>query len=75
MNKTLRISFSLRNTYKVNSILYSLKQIPLIKKSLPASLYGVRGLKVFANVVSVIWEILSAFLGKMLYFLLMIFSC
>ena len=31
-----------------------------------------RGLKVFANVVSAIWEILSAFLGKFLYFLIMI---
>ena len=30
MNKTLRISFSLKNAYRVNSILYSLKQIPLI---------------------------------------------
>ena len=40
MNKTLRISFSLRNTYKVNSILYALKQIPLLKRilSLPERL-------------------------------------
>lgn len=35
MFKTLRISFSLRNTYRVNGILYSLKQIPLLKKILP----------------------------------------
>ena len=28
MGKTFRISFSLRNTYRVNSILYALKQIP-----------------------------------------------
>lgn len=72
MNKTLRISFSLRNTYRVNGILYSLKQIPLLKKCLPDALYRVRGLKVFANVVSAIWEILSAFLGKFLYFLILI---
>ena len=72
MNKTLRISFSLRNTYRVNGILYSLKQIPLLKKCLPDALYRVRGLKVFANVVSAIWEILSAFLGKYLYFLILI---
>ena len=28
--KTLRITFSLRNTYRVNSILHALKQIPLV---------------------------------------------
>lgn len=72
MNKTLRISFSLRNTYRVNGILYSLKQIPLLKKVLPASLYQVRGLKIFANVLSVIWEVISAFLGKLLYFLTLV---
>lgn len=72
MNKTLRVSFSLKNTYRVNSILFSLKQIPLIKKVLPVSLYQVRGLKIFANVLSVIWEIISVFLGKLLYFLTMV---
>ena len=46
MNKTLRISFSLKNTYRVNGILYSLKQIPLVKRLLPDSLYGVRELKI-----------------------------
>lgn len=57
MNKTLKISFSLRNTYRVNGILYALKQIPLIKKLLPDVLYQIRGLKIFANVLSVLWEI------------------
>lgn len=72
MDKTLQISFSLKNTYRVNSILYSLKQIPVVKKILPEALYGVWGLKVFANVLSVLWEILSAFLGKFLYFITMV---
>lgn len=72
MNKTLKISFSLKNTYRVNSILFGIKQIPLIKKLLPDMLYQVRGLKVFANVLSVLWEIISAFLGKFLYFLIML---
>lgn len=72
MNKTLRISFSLRNTYRVNTILYSLKQIPIIKKLLPQSIYKVKGLKIFANVLSVIWEVAAVFLGKFLYFLLMV---
>ena len=72
MLKTLRISFALKNTYRVNGILHSLKQIPLLKQALPATLYKVRGLKIFANVLSVLWEIVSIFLGKFLYFLTMV---
>lgn len=72
MNRTLRISFSLKNTYRVNGILYSLKQIPLVKRILPETLYRVRGLKIFANVLSVLWEVISVFLGKFLYFLTLI---
>ena len=72
MNKTLRISFSLKNTYKVNGILYSLKQIPLLKRLLPESLYSVRGLKIFANVLWILWEVASAFLGKFIYFISMV---
>lgn len=74
MNKTLPLSFSLKNTYRVNSILYSLKQIPLIKKLLPEALYQVAGLKIFANVLSVLWEIISVFLGKLLYLLTMVYG-
>ena len=72
MNKTLAISFSLKNTYRVNGILFSLKQIPLLKRLLPATLYKVKGLKIFANILSVLWEILSAFIGKFLYFITMV---
>ncbi len=72
MFKTLRISFSLKNTYRVNGILYALKQIPLIKKILPDSLYRIQGFKIFANILSVLWEFVSAFLWKFLYFLFMI---
>lgn len=72
MIKTLRLSFSLKNTYRVNSILYSIKQIPLLKRIIPDTVYQIRGFKVFANVLSVIWEVVSAFFGKFLYFLVML---
>ncbi len=72
MFKTLRISFSLKNTYRVNSILYSIKQLPILKKILPAGIYQVRFFKIFANILSVIWEVISAFLGKLIYFLIML---
>lgn len=69
--KTFRISFALKNTYRVNSILYSLKQIPLIKKLLPVDLYREPGLKIFANILAGIWEFLMAFSGKFLYFVVL----
>ena len=72
MNKTLRISFALQNTYRVNSILYALKQIPLLKRLLPDELYRVRGLKRLACVIAGIWEVLSIFLWKFLYFLTLV---
>ena len=72
MLNTLRLSFSLKNTYRVNSILHSLRQIPLLRRLLPAELYRVRGLKVFANILSVLWEVLSIFVFKILYFFTMV---
>ena len=72
MVKTLRLSFALKNTYRVNSILYAVKQIPILKRVLPDSLYRIRGFKIFANVLTGIWELLSIFLGKFLYFLTMV---
>lgn len=72
MLKTLRLSFSLKNTYRVNSILYALKQIPFIKKLLPDKLYQIPGLKVLANAISILWEFISAFAGKLLYLAVMV---
>ena len=74
MNKTLRISFALKNTYRVNSILYALKQIPLVKHLLPDTLYQVRGLKIFANVLSILWEVISTFGFKLLYLATMVWG-
>ena len=72
MINSFLISFKLKNAYKVNSIIYSLKQIPIIRKLLPNSLYKSNGLKMFANIISALIEFNSIFLGKLLYILLMI---
>ncbi len=72
MINSFLISFKLKNAYKVNSIIYSLKQIPIIRKLLPNSLYKSNGLKIFANIISALIEFNSIFLGKLLYILLMI---
>ena len=72
MFKSFILSYKIRNTYSVNSIIYSIKQLPLIGKKLPTSLYANKGLKIFGNIISTILEIINIFLGKAIYILLMI---
>lgn len=64
------LSFKLKNAYRVNSIIYSLKHTPLIKRILPYSLYNNKGIKILANIISTILEIISIFFGKILYMLI-----
>ena len=73
MLKTFITSFKLQNTYRTNSIIYSLKQLPLIKRILPNSLYKSRGLKIFASIISILLEIINIFIGKIIYIAVMIF--
>ena len=51
MNKHFILAFRLRNTYRVNAIIYSLKSLPVVRKLLPSSLYASRGLKRFADII------------------------
>lgn len=73
MLKTFITSFKLQNTYRTNSIIYSIKQLPIIRKILPNSLYKNKGLKIFANIISILWEIINIFIGKLIYIASMIF--
>ena len=50
-------SYRLRITYRVNSIIYSLKQLPLVRRLLPSALYRSCGLKRFACVIAILMEI------------------
>lgn len=72
MTDSFKISFKLKNAYRINGIIYTLKSTPLIKKLLPSTLYGSRDLKTIINVISVIWEVISIFIWKALYLLLMV---
>lgn len=65
-------SFKLKNTYRVNSIIYSIKQLPIINKIIPNKLYQSKTLKIMGNVISSLIEFGSIFFGKFLYILLMI---
>lgn len=73
MIKSFITSFKLRNTYRANSIIYSIKQFPIINKILPNSLYKNKGLKIFANIISILIELIFTFLGKFGYIVLMVF--
>lgn len=72
MLNTLRTSWSIQATYRVNSILYGLKQVPGLKRLLPERIYQMRGLKIFAMVLSLIWGFLCLFGGKAVYFLVLL---
>ena len=74
MVNTFKKSFALKNTYRANTILYAIKQIPLIKKLLPDNPYKVKGVKTFANIIAIIWECGDAFFGKLLYFIMLSLS-
>ena len=73
MFKIFKESFKLQNTYKTNSKIYQLKQIFLIKKILPSTLYANKNLKNIMYIISVITEICSIFFGKIFYLLLLIY--
>lgn len=64
------LSFRLKNTYRTNTIIYALKHTPLIKKILPYSLYTNKTVKIFANIISVLIELFSIFITKLLYVLI-----
>ena len=74
MFNTFLISFKLKITYKTNTVIYSLKQIPIIKKILPSSLYQNEGLKIIGGFISLFLEFVKTFLGKFLYLLLMVYA-
>lgn len=61
MLKDFITSFKLKNTYRTNSAIYSIKQFPFIKKILPSSLYKNKGLKIFVNIISVLLKLLLLF--------------
>lgn len=73
MVKTLRITTGMRSAYRVNTVLYCLRQIPLVGKWIPASLYGNAVIKVLVQVIAIMWEIATAFGGKVIFLGLMVF--
>ncbi|MDD3241350.1 MAG: hypothetical protein PHQ64_01025 [Bacilli bacterium] len=73
MLRAFLTSFKLENTYKVNSFIYSLKQLPLIRRIIPNRFYGNLDFKIIGIIISFIRQIISTFLWKILYVYIMIF--
>ena len=67
MLDTLIVSLKLSNTYRVNSIIYGLRNIPGFKRVLKNSLYGNKAIKIFADILSILGELLSMLFGKAFY--------
>lgn len=75
MIKTFILSFKLKIAYLVNSIIFSIKQLPIIGKMLPdKTLYSSKGIKILATIIASLLEIIGTFIGKLFYILFMIFS-
>ena len=74
MLETFIQSFQVKNTYRVNTFIYSLKQIPILGKVFKDALYSNYALKLLGTLVSIMTEILFIFLGKFLYITIMVFA-
>ncbi|MCR5209701.1 MAG: hypothetical protein K6C99_05790 [Lachnospiraceae bacterium] len=72
--KTFRILLILENTINVNVILNGLRHIPIIGKYIPEKIYSIRFFKIYAAVLSVIYEIIKALFAKVSLFALVFFG-
>ncbi len=70
MFDTFLFAMRLKLTYRVNSIIYNIKSLPLIGKLFSMDLYNIRWLKGIAYVLAILWEITTFFIGKIFYFFL-----
>lgn len=72
MFETFLVSYKLRVTYRTNTVIYSLKQIPLIGKTISDSCYTDKTLRVIAYIIALIgtiaWDIL---IKKLMYIVFM----
>ena len=74
MFSAFKTSFKLKNAYRVNTIIYSIKQFPGLNKIVSSSLYKNDALKILASVLSILYEIFTTFFGKVVYTLIFVFG-
>ncbi|MEG2283231.1 MAG: hypothetical protein RSB99_01210 [Bacilli bacterium] len=73
MLNTLVNAYQINITYKTNAFIYRLRKLPLIGKFIPPALYKTEGLKIFVRVIVLLIMVISAFLSKAIYIVLMLF--
>ena len=73
MLNTFKTSFKLKLAYTVNSTLYGIKQLPIIKKVLKDDLYKSEGLKIVSGILGILLVIGNHVLKKLLYFAILMF--
>jgi len=73
MIRTLWTSIKLSQTYGINTVIYWLRQLPLIKHLFPAKIYGDSGLKMVIRIYINLYRIIKALLGKAFYTGVMIY--
>ena len=67
-------ALKLKITYQTNSFIYRSNQLFRFDKWLSKNLYSSKAIKIFAKIMSLIIEFITVFLGKMLYFAIMIYT-
>lgn len=70
MTESFIISCRLKFAYRTNNIIHSIKGIPGLKRLLPDSLYSNHALLMVVNILSVMYEFIRIFAGKLIYVLL-----
>lgn len=60
-------SLQLKMTYSVNTFIYAIKHIPILKKVLSDKLYSLSWLKALLTVLSILKELVTTFLWKFVY--------
>ena len=73
MKSSFLTSYKVKLAYRVNTIIYSLKQFPILGKIIPDGLYGNDALKILGYFISFIYELFSMLIGKIIYVFLMLY--
>ena len=71
MIRTFVIAFRIRIAYRINTILYRIRSVLERTHVFPERIFAAHWLAQLVSVCAAIWEVVSAFLGKVVYFLVL----
>lgn len=63
----IKLIINLKNTYSVNSILYWISRLPLIRRFINDSIYQERTFKIIGIILNIFKNIFKIFVGKIIY--------